>query len=166
MHSIFRAFLGVPDLLNFLDPWLVVFFLAILPVIELRGAILYGIGAGLDPFLVFLLSAAANSLIVFPVFLFLEIVSGYAERISFIHSFLEATREKTKVYVDKYGFIGLAVFVAIPLPGTGAYTAALGAHLLGMKKRKAIPAIILGVFGAAFIVIAFAIGLFSAVKLF
>ncbi|MFH1256460.1 MAG: small multi-drug export protein, partial [Candidatus Diapherotrites archaeon] len=129
-----------------LDDILYVFLITLLPYIELRGAIPVGILAlKMDPLLVFALATAANILIIFPIFFFLELFFPFLEkRFKFLESFIEGARNKAEKAVDKYGFLGLMVFVAIPLPGTGAYSGALGAYLLGIKKRKAIPAIALG----------------------
>jgi uncharacterized membrane protein len=143
------------------NPWLLLAIITVLPGVELRLSIPYGISAGLDPFSVFLFAAVINSLLVFPVFLLLGFLFSYFEKLSFLQGFLTRVRAKTKKYVDRYGFIGLALFVAVPLPGSGAYTGALGAYMLGIPKRKAIPAVIAGVFIAAFLVTAISVGLFS-----
>ena len=65
---------------------------------------------------------------------------------------MEAKAEKNKAKVQRYAFWGLALFVAIPLPGTGAWTGALVAAMLDMPLKKAFPSIILGVLGAGVIV--------------
>lgn len=57
----------------------------------------------------------------------------------------ERTQHKLHPYVEKYGEWGLAVFIGVPLPGTGAYTGAFGAFLLGMSRRKFLVANVLGV---------------------
>jgi len=58
---------------------------------------------------------------------------------------LEQTQHKLHPYVEKYGELGLAIFIGVPLPGTGAYSGAFGAYLLGLDKRKFFIANILGV---------------------
>jgi uncharacterized membrane protein len=65
---------------------------------------------------------------------------------------MEAKAEKNKGKVLKYAFWGLVLFVAIPLPGTGAWTGALVAAMLDMPLKKAFPAIIIGVLGAGIII--------------
>ncbi len=57
----------------------------------------------------------------------------------------ERTRHKLHPYVEKYGELGLALFIGVPLPGTGAYTGAFGAFLMGMSRRKFLWANLLGV---------------------
>ena len=59
--------------------------------------------------------------------------------------FIEKTRKKIGDKINKYGYLGVTLFVAIPLPVTGAWTGTLGAWIFGLKKRKTIPAVILGV---------------------
>ncbi len=135
--------------------------ITLLPGIELRGSIVYGIGIGENPILVFLLCTIANILLIFPIFFFLNFIFPYFEHLPIIQPILERTRGKTNKYVEKYGFIGLAIFVAIPLPGSGAYSGALGAYLLGMKKRRAMPAIALGVVIAGILVTLAAVGFFA-----
>ncbi len=66
--------------------------------------------------------------------------------------FLERTRKKVGPKVERYGYLGLTLFVAIPLPITGAYTGTLGAWFFEMKKGKSFSAIILGVIIAGMIV--------------
>jgi len=68
--------------------------------------------------------------------------------------FMERTRHKTEHYVKKYGYWGLAIFVAVPLPFTGAYTGALAAWFFGMDKWKAFWSIFIGVAIAGGIVLA------------
>jgi uncharacterized membrane protein len=62
------------------------------------------------------------------------------------------TREKIQKSVDRYGELGVALFIGIPLPGTGSYSGALGAYLIGLGLRKFVVANIIGVFMAGAIV--------------
>lgn len=135
----------------------------LLPWIELRGSIPLGIALGENPLLVFAVATLANMLLVFPVFLLLGIFFPYFENLPVIQPSLAKLRGKVGKYVEKYGFFGLMVFVAIPLPGTGAYAGTLGAYLLGMKKRSAIPAIALGVLIAGILVTAASVGFFALI---
>jgi uncharacterized membrane protein len=132
---------------------LLVLFLVLVPTIELRGAIPVGILVqGLDPLTVFIIATAFNILLILPIYIFLGLFFNILMKIKLFRFLVEKIRAKTTRYVEKYGFIGLAVFVGIPLPGTGAYSGVLGAYLLGIKKRKAIPAIALGVLIAGVLV--------------
>jgi len=116
------------------------------PISELRGGIPLGIHLGLPPWFVFLVAVIANTLIFFPVFFALRLFyDRFLFRIPLFNRYLDGLRKRGKPKVDKYGFWGLTLFVAIPLPFTGAYTGTILAWLLGMDWRKAFPAVALGV---------------------
>ncbi len=135
--------------------YVTVIFLAVLPWIELRGAIPYGILMGLDPIIVFLLATSANMVIVYPLFLFLEWFFHLVERFPLMDKVIKRTHKKAKPYVEKYGMIGLAIFVGVPLPGTGAYTGSLAAHIFGIKDKRAVFSVMSGVFIAGVLITIF-----------
>ncbi|MBN2127348.1 MAG: small multi-drug export protein [Candidatus Diapherotrites archaeon] len=127
--------------------------ISFIPGIELRGAIPTGILLyGLNPLLVFFVSTLANIILILPIYIFLGFFFDLIKNLPILKTLIQRIQLKAEKYVEKYGFIGLTVFVAIPLPLTGAYSGVLGAYLLGIKKRKAIPAISLGVLIAGVIV--------------
>lgn len=132
--------------------------LGLLPISELRGAIPYGFLAGLNPALVFIIAVASNILVIPIVYFFLDYIHNHLLAISiyrnFVEKFIERTRKKAHPYIAKYGYLGLAIFVGIPLPVTGAYTGTLAAWLLGMERKKAMLALALGVVMAGVIVTA------------
>jgi len=143
-------------MLNALSAWFWVFLVSMLPVVELRGAIPLGIGLGLSPWAAALAALLGNLLIV-PLLLWLvPALVAWLERYPWFASAwnrLEARlRLKGEEAVQRYGALGLLLFVAIPLPGSGAWTGALIAVVLGLKKRYAGPAIALGVLLAAVLV--------------
>ena len=76
---------------------------------------------------------------------------------------MEAKVEKKKGQIEKYGYWGLFLFVAIPLPGTGAWTGALIAAMLDMDKKKSFLAIALGVAGAGIIMMILSYGLLKGI---
>ena len=126
------------------------------PVVELRGAIPYGVIAGLSVQQAFVLAVIGNLLpipflVVFTrkVFEWLRTKSDRRDRLV---CRLEAKADKNKELVEKSEFFGLMLLVAIPLPGTGAWTGALVAAMLDMRLKRAMPAIILGVLVAGVIV--------------
>jgi len=134
-----------------------VFLISAAPVSELRG----GIPAGLFEFdlswySVFLVSFLGNLLPIPFLLLFLDPLSRLLSRIAIFARILEWLFERTRRrgrIVERYGRIGLTLFVALPLPVTGAWTGALVAFLLGMEFRHALLSIVLGVFIAGVIVI-------------
>lgn len=135
---------------------LVTALLSFLPISELRGAIPYAVLKGMELLPAALLAIAANALVPVIAYVFLATVHRLFYRIAFYRSFfdkfVERARMKVHPQVEKYGYWGLMVFVAIPLPVTGAWTGTLGAWILGMEKRKAIPAIIAGVVIAGIVI--------------
>ncbi len=123
--------------------WLL--FISVLPFIELRGAIPVGIAMGLNPILVFLICTATNILIIPVIFLFMDHIFPFFAHLPIVHKVLDRVHKKTHKYVEKYGEIGLALFVAIPLPGSGAYSGVLAAYIFEIKKKDSFPAISIGV---------------------
>ena len=129
------------------------FLISMLPVVELRLGLPYGIAIGLD-YPLALLSAVVGNLLPAPfIILFIKNVLAFLRRRfrsldGFITKIEDRAHLKSEV-VTKYGPIGLFLLVAIPLPGTGAWTGSLVAALLGMQLKKALPAIVLGVLAAA-----------------
>ena len=133
--------------------WLYVALISALPWIELRGGIPVGMFTfNMNPVAAFGVATLANVAIIYPAFVFLDWFFELMRKVPFMNGIIKKTHEKAKPYVDKYGMLGLGVFVAIPLPGTGAYSGALAAHLLGVKNRNAFVSIALGVVGAGIIV--------------
>jgi uncharacterized membrane protein len=132
------------------------------PISELRGGIPLGISLGIDPWFTFFIAVVANALIFFPVFFALRLFyDKLLCRIQLFNRYLESLRKRGKPKVDKYGFWGLALFVAVPLPLTGAYTGTILAWLLGMDWKKAFPAIGLGVIVAGVVVLLITLGVTS-----
>ena len=141
------------DLLRHL---LYVFGLAMVPVFELRGAIPVGVAAGLPFWIVFITAILGNLLpvpflILFTrrVFEWLRKKSAFLERLG---SRLEKKAAAKEDLLKKYELLGLCILVAIPLPGTGAWTGSLVAAVFDIRLKHAFPAIALGVLIAAVIV--------------
>lgn len=129
---------------------------AMMPVLELRGAIPVGLAGGLHYWEVFLLAFVGNMLPVPFLILFarkllswLSRTFGFMKRLAdFIENRAVAKAER----ISRYQLLGLMLLVAIPLPGTGAWTGALVAAVLKLRMRSALPAIALGVLIAGVVV--------------
>jgi len=133
--------------------WFYVAAISALPWIELRGGIPVGIFSfHMNPLLALAVAVIGNVAIIYPAFLFLDWFFDRMNKIPFMARMISKTQNAAKPYVDKYGMLGLGVFVAIPLPGTGAYSGALAAHIFGIKGNKAAISIALGVVGAGILV--------------
>ena len=143
--------------------------IAMVPIIELRGAIPIAIGWGVDPWVALVMCTVANML---PV----PFISFFARKfllwgqdkphIGKICQFFlvkgEKAGQKLVAATGRGGlFIALLLFVGIPLPGTGGWTGALVAALMDIRMRRALPAITLGVLIAGFIVGGISFGLFG-----
>ncbi|MDP3105094.1 MAG: small multi-drug export protein [Candidatus Methanoperedens sp.] len=136
---------------------LIVVLIAMLPLAELRVSIPIAIYAfELDPFTAFYLSVIGNMIPVIPLLLFLEPVSNYLRRWRigdiFFTWLFERTQRKHNDNFEKYGSIGLAIFVGIPLPATGAWTGCAAAFVFGLKFKNALLAILAGVIIAGAVV--------------
>lgn len=123
---------------------------ALLPIIECRGAIPLGCGLGLGWWQNLLLAAAGNLLPVPFILLFIRAILRWMEgcRIKLfnrISGWLGRKVEKNKSTIEKYSYIGVMLFIAVPLPGTGAWTGSLIAAVLGMDWKKSTLAAIGGV---------------------
>jgi uncharacterized membrane protein len=135
---------------------LVVIIISALPILELRGALPLALNVFHFPWYYALPLAIIGNLLPVPIILlFLNTVSRYLSKIKFFDRFLhwlfEHTRQRGK-FVEKYERIGLALFVAIPLPVTGAWTGSLVAVLFDLKFRYAFLSILIGVCIAGIIV--------------
>lgn len=135
-----------------------------LPVLEIRAAIPVGIAAGLEPWLAYVLGVIGNMIpIPFLILLTRHIVAWLQKHnilVRFTNWLQRKGKEKSEV-VQRYSFWGLLILVAIPLPGTGAWTGALVASLLDMSLKRALPAITLGVMIAGGIVMAVTFGVIT-----
>ncbi len=123
--------------------------LSVLPISELRGAIPYAVGHGMNPVYAYFYCVFLNALVGPIVFIFLNTFHRLFSKMEWYRKifdrFVEKTRKKIGDKINKFGYLGVALFVAIPLPVTGAWTGTLGAWIFGLKKRKTIPSVILGV---------------------
>ena len=141
-----------------------VLFISMLPIIELRGAIPVGMLLGFDWPAAMALSIIGNLLPIPFILLFLDKIFIFLKRFKFTKKIvekLERKAEKKSSSVTKYEFWGLAIFVGIPLPGTGAWTGALVASVLKMPKKKAFASIFIGVITAAIAVTLLTYGIFG-----
>jgi uncharacterized membrane protein len=142
---------------NTLPNELVVFLMAMLPILELRGAIPWAFKFAPDMPLVtmYLVAVIGNFAPVIPILLFLGPVSDYLRKVPIFDKFFTwlfaRTRRRGKL-IERYEAIGLTMFVAVPLPVTGAWTGALAAFIFGVRLRYAIPCILLGIMIAGVVV--------------
>ncbi len=123
--------------------------LAMLPVSELRGAIPYAVGvAGMSWQKAYVIAVIANFIPVIPIFYLIGPISDYLRKVPLFDRFFTwlfaRARRKGKL-IERFEILGLVLFVAIPLPVTGAWTGTIAAFVFGVKKRVALPSIFLGI---------------------
>lgn len=139
------------------------FFISMAPIIELRGGLPYGIALGLD-YPVALAAAVLGNMVPVPfIIVYIRHVFAWLRKRSKWWD-EKITRLEKKAHlkgrvVRKYSAIGLCILVAIPLPGTGAWTGALVAAMLDMPLKKSLPVIALGVLTAGVIMSVITYGL-------
>ena len=158
---------------------LVLFLTAILsfmPISELRGAIPFAVAHNIPWYWAYLFAALLNALVAPVCWIFLATFhklfygasseKGIRWYKNFFDRFVERARKKLSGGVEKWGWLGIALFVAIPLPITGAWTGTLGAWVLGVSKKRTLAAVILGVFVSGAVVSAVVILGVEALHLF
>ncbi len=143
------------------------FLISMIPVVELRGGLPFGITSGLPFPLAFFASVLGNMLPVPFIIVFIRKIFTWLRAhwpwMNNVVAILEKRAESKSEPIEKYGKWGLLLFVAIPAPGTGAWTGALIAALMNMRIKQAVPVIFIGVCIAGIIMSAVT---FGAIHLF
>jgi uncharacterized membrane protein len=149
-----------------------VFLIAMVPLIEIRGAIPYAVGFGLPLVPSILVAVLGNMLPVPFIFLFARRVLEWGKDKKVIGSFFKWCLEKgekggrkLEAKAGKGLYWALFLFVGIPLPGTGAWTGTLAASILNMDFKKSVLYVLLGVLLAGAIMLAASLGVFGAIQL-
>ncbi|MBQ3465747.1 MAG: small multi-drug export protein [Firmicutes bacterium] len=125
------------------------------PIIELRGALPIGVGMGLTPLTALIVSIIGNMVPVPFIIIFIRRILDWMhrfEKFDRIASRLEAKAAKGGEKIVKYEMFGLFLLVAVPLPGTGAWTGSLVAAFFDLRLRNAVPVIFAGVVTAGIVV--------------
>ena len=138
--------------------------LAMMPVVELRAALPWAIARGLNPWLAFILCVLFNMLPVPFILLFLNKVLAWMETTTAFAGIAKWLKERAHKKSDtyyKYEMLGLFILVAVPLPGTGAWTGSLVASVMGLRMKRALPPIFLGVAAAGLIMLTLSLGVVS-----
>lgn len=134
--------------------WLRVLICGMIPLVEARYSILFFMDSGLEYWQLFCLSVLGNMLPIPFIIYFLRPILGFLRRTKLFSSLAHKIEERTmkkSTQLQKYSSFGLFIFVAVPLPGTGAITGAMIAALLDMREAYALPAIFFGTVTATFL---------------
>lgn len=138
--------------------------LSMLPVVELRGALPWAVAHGLDPWLSYGLCVICNMIPIPFILLFINKILDWMEttrRFSGVARWVKEHGQKRQGMYHQYKLLGLFLLVAVPLPGTGAWTGALVASLMGLRMKQAVPTIALGVAAAGILVLLVSLGVVS-----
>ena len=153
-----------------LKKYLIVFFISIVPLIELRGAIPYAIGYNLPILPSYIIAIIGNMLPVPIIYLFARRVLEFGKDKKYIGKFFtwclkkgEAGGKKLQAKAGKGLYWALFIFVGIPLPGTGAWTGTLAASILDMDFKKSVIAVMAGVILAGIIMGILSLGIFKGI---
>ncbi|PIE04784.1 MAG: ligand-binding protein SH3 [Spirochaetales bacterium] len=132
-----------------MNDWLKVTILSLLPVSELRGGLPYALYRGIPWYMAYPLCVLINAAVAPIAYVFLDTIHKLLYRWGFYARLFDKlvirARHKLTEKVERFGFWGVAVFVGIPLPVTGAWTGTLGAWVLGLSRRKTMLAVLAGV---------------------
>lgn len=143
---------------------LLVFIISLMPILELRGGLLAAALLGLDPIQSYIICIIGNLIPVPFILLLINKILDWTRNSKHFKGFaewLDKKVEKHKGQIEKYGYLGVILFVGIPLPGTGAWTGSLIASVLEMDKKKTFISVCIGVFMASVIMMILSYGLLA-----
>ena len=155
----------VNNLGDVLRPEVIVFIVSLLPILELRGGILVGFLLGMDLLPSFIIAFIGNIIPVPFILMFIKFIFKKLKKTR-MKGFIEKIENKAMSksnQIQKYAYLGLFLFVAIPLPGTGAWTGSLIAALLEMDNKKSFGIIVLGVIMAGIIISILSYGVLGSI---
>ena len=155
----------VNNLGDVLRPEVIVFIVSLLPILELRGGILVGFLLGMDLLPSFIIAFIGNMIPVPFILMFIKFIFKKLKKTR-MKGFIEKIENKAMSKSDqiqKYAYLGLFLFVGIPLPGTGAWTGSLIAALLEMDNKKSFGIIVLGVIMAGIIISILSYGVLGSI---
>ena len=139
INSIIKLFSGLTALK--FGKELIVFIISILPILELRGGLIAASLLNVSPLTGYIVSIIGNTLPVPFILLFINKILDWMGKskikwMNKLSKWLDKKARKHKDSIEKYGYLGLTLFVGVPLPGTGAWTGCLAASVLNMDKKK------------------------------
>ena len=166
INSIIKLFSGLTALK--FGKELVVFIISILPILELRGGLIAASLLNVSPLTGYIVSIIGNTLPVPFILLFINKIldcmgKSKIKWMNKLSKWLDKKARKHKDSIEKYGYLGLTLFVGIPLPGTGAWTGCLAASVLNMDKKKSFISIMLGIIMASIIMMLVSYGLLKRI---
>ena len=166
INSIIKLFSGLTALK--FGKELIVFIISILPILELRGGLIAALLLNVSPLTGYIVSIIGNTLPVPFILLFINKILDWMGKskikwMNKLSKWLDKKARKHKDSIEKYGYLGLTLFVGVPLPGTGAWTGCLAASVLNMDKKKSFISIMLGIIMASIIMMLISYGLLKRI---
>ena len=143
---------------------ILVFIISLMPILELRGGLIAAALLGLSPWQSYIICIIGNILPVPFILLLINKILNWmrnSKHFSGLASWLDKKVDKHKGQIEKYGYLGVVLFVGIPLPGTGAWTGSLIASVLEMDRKKTFLAVCIGVFMASIIMMILSFGVLA-----
>lgn len=145
---------------------ILVFIISLMPILELRGGLIAAALLGLNPWQSYIICIIGNILPVPFILLLINKILNWmrnSKHFNKIASWLDKKVEKHKGQIEKYGYLGVVLFVGIPLPGTGAWTGSLIASVLELDRKKTFLSVCLGVIMASIIMMILSFGILANV---
>ena len=166
INSIIKLFSGLTALK--FGKELIVFIISILPILELRGGLIAASLLNVSPLTGYIVSIIGNTLPVPFILLFINKILDWMGKskikwMNKLSKWLDKKARKHKDSIEKYGYLGLTLFVGVQLPGTGAWTGCLAASVLNMDKKKSFISIMLGIIMASIIMMLISYGLLKRI---
>jgi len=166
INSIIKLFSGLTALK--FGKELIVFIISILPILELRGGLIAASLLNVSPLTGYIVSIIGNTLPVPFILLFINKILDWMGKskikwMNKLSKWLDKKARKHKDSIEKYGYLGLILFVGVPLPGTGAWTGCLAASVLNMDKKKSFISIMIGIIMASIIMMLISYGLLKRI---
>lgn len=163
-----KFFLGIFGGLTgtILGKYVLIFLISLMPILELRGGLIAAALLDIPALYAFLVCIIANILIIPFVLFLMDAILDFLSRFKVFKRAIDWLKEKTlkkKSTIEKYGYLGIMIFVAIPLPGSGAWTGCFLADLLDLEKKKSFFAALAGVFIAGVVMLIFSYGILKGV---
>lgn len=143
---------------------LIVFIISILPILELRGGLIAASILNVKPMIAYIICIIGNTIPVPFILLFINKILDWMRNskikiLNKISFWLDKKARKNKEKIEKYGYLGLILFVGIPLPGTGAWTGCLAASVLEMNRKKSFLSVMAGIIMASIIMMLLSYGI-------
>ena len=130
-----------------------VMLLSVAPLVELRLAIPYGITKGLHPLVAIAAAVVATWAVIVPMFLVMDLFyDRFLSRVGLIRRLVEEIRARGRGHVERWGVVGVGIYVSLPIPGPGIYSGTVLAWVFGLPRRQAIISLALGTLVSAILV--------------